>query len=184
MHRQKYIKSLVLIGLLASSITAGKLALAQLPNIEIVTLFIIMYTAVFGYKISLPSTLIFVTVEMFIYGVNTWVVSYYIHWCALALGTMVIVDIFGINRVALTIFASVMTVSFGVLTTLVDTIFFSSISNIAFGKYFSVLYVSGLSFFGVHIVSNTVIVFAFSVPLSKLLLRLRNQYFLSSSKIN
>ncbi len=70
--------------MLAATITGGKLALAAVPNVEIVTLLIIVYTAVFGLSVSLPVTLIFVSAEILIFGLNTWVVSYYIHWCALA----------------------------------------------------------------------------------------------------
>ncbi|MDD3946699.1 MAG: hypothetical protein PHI19_02555 [Clostridia bacterium] len=181
--RKRTIKSLVLIGLLAASITAGKLALMQLPNVEIVTLFIIMYTAVFGYKISLPATVIFVTIEMLLFGINTWVVSYYIHWCALALITVVIVKFFKMSRVALTVEAVVMTACFGILTTLVDTIFASSLAQIQFFQYFAALYARGIVYFAIHIVSNAAIVCAFSEPLSKLLFKLKTQYFTAEGKI-
>lgn len=44
------IRDLTLIGILSASITAGKLALSFIPNVEVVTLLFIMYAIVFGTK--------------------------------------------------------------------------------------------------------------------------------------
>lgn len=176
------VKTSALIGLLAASITAAKLALMEIPNIEAVTLLIIMYTAVFGLGISVPATIVFVSVEILLFGLNTWVVSYYIHWCALCLVTAAVVRIFGANRWALAGLAFVMSACFGVLTTLVDTLFVSNTADIVFGKYFAALYARGIVFFIVHTVSNTAVLFAFAEPLGRLLSRLKAQYFASASK--
>ena len=73
-------RDIALISLLSASITAGKLALSFIPNIEIVTLLFIVYTVSFGLKRSLLASVVFVTVEILIYGFSTWVIGYFFVW--------------------------------------------------------------------------------------------------------
>lgn len=170
------IKTLVLIGMLAASITGGKLAVA-IPNVEIVTLLIILYTAVFGLKIALPAVMIFVAAETLIYGVGTWVISYYIYWCGLSAVTFAAGKAAKEKFFVYPVIAAVMSVFFGVLTTFVDTLFAAGRTSFGFFEIFSMLYIRGIRFFLLHIISNTLIVgFAF-VPLRAILVKLKNGYF-------
>lgn len=74
------IRDLTLIGILSASITAGKLALSFIPNVEVVTLLFIMYAIVFGTKKGIFIAIIFTTTEVFIYGFSTWLLMYFILW--------------------------------------------------------------------------------------------------------
>lgn len=183
MKAKKTLKTMALTGLVAASLTAAKLALMFIPNIEAVTLLIMVYTVAFGHRVSLPATVVFVSVEMLIFGINTWVVSYYIHWCALAVVTAAASRLFKPNLITLTAVAVIMTALFGVLTTLVDTLFASNISQIDFGKYFALLYVRGIPFYAVHTVSNGVMAVIFSAPLIRVSERLKAAYFGGEGKI-
>ena len=58
------IRDIVLIGLLSAATTAGKLALSFIPNVEIVTLFFILFAVVLGMKRSLFVAVIFVTTDI------------------------------------------------------------------------------------------------------------------------
>ena len=79
------IHDIVLIGLLSAATTAGKLALSFLPNIEVVTLFFIIFTTALGLKRSLLIAVVFVTTEILLYGFSTWVIGYYLIWPLLVL---------------------------------------------------------------------------------------------------
>ena len=181
-HSLLWTKKIVLCGLLAASLTGGKLALMGVPNVEIVTLLIISYTVVFGGRIAFPVTLVFVSVEMLLFGLNTWGVSYYIHWCGMVLITAVLRYFFKENPFVYIAEAVIMTAMFGVLTTLVDTLFLRG-EGTPFFKFFSVMYLRGVNFYIVHVVSNAVIVSASFLPLTKLLHKLKRSYLGISDKI-
>ena len=53
------IRDITLIAILSASITAGKLALSFVPNVEVVTLLFIVYSIVFGVKKSIFISFIF-----------------------------------------------------------------------------------------------------------------------------
>jgi hypothetical protein len=83
---------LTLIAVLAATLTAGKTALAFIPNVEIVTLLLILFGVVFGWRISLPAALIFCTLEIFIWGFfPVYVLLYFIYWPLLTW----LADVFG-----------------------------------------------------------------------------------------
>ena len=58
------IRDIVLAGILSAATTAGKLALSFVPNVEIVTLFFIVFTTTLGIKRSLMVAMVFVTTEI------------------------------------------------------------------------------------------------------------------------
>ena len=72
-------KIVAFIGVMAATIECAKLALSFLPNIEVVTLLIALYSYTFGIY-GLLASVVFVSIEPVIYGFGTWVVSYYIYW--------------------------------------------------------------------------------------------------------
>ena len=166
---------IALIAMIAAMLTGGKLALF-LPNVEIVTLIIILTSCVFGITVSLPATLIFVTVEPFFHEVSTWLLSYYIYWPLLAL----VFSIFMKNKenpLFPTILAAIMTFLFGVITTLIDTIFAGGLNNGMFFRLFGFIYARGVGFCLTHILSNLIIVAILYKPLYILLKRLKERMY-------
>lgn len=71
------------IGVMSATLTAGKMAMSFLPNIEIVSFLIIMYALYFGRKVFF-AIFVFIAVECMIWGFNIWTVMYLYVWPLLA----------------------------------------------------------------------------------------------------
>ena len=78
------IKELTLFAILGTLLFALKMAMAGLPNIEPVSLLVMVYAVVFGPK-TLWAIYIYVLLECFTWGFNTWTVSYLYIWLILYL---------------------------------------------------------------------------------------------------
>ena len=76
------IKELVLIALLAALLLVSQVGLAFLPNIEVVSLLIILYTLFFKKK-TLYIIYIFALLEGLIYGFGIWWIMYLYVWTIL-----------------------------------------------------------------------------------------------------
>ena len=148
-------KIVAFIGVMAATLECAKLALSFLPNIEIVTLLTALYSYVFGIY-GLIASVVFVSIEPLIYGFGTWVVSYYIYWPTVALVFMLFARIKVKNRFILATGAVVLTVWFGILSTLIDIGLLSGFFD-NFLYRFSVYYLRGIPFYIAQIVSNAVL---------------------------
>ena len=73
------IRELILFGMLGAMTFAMKLTMAALPNIEPVTLCLLVYGAVFGYKALYPCY-VYVTMEILYFGLGTWNICYLYIW--------------------------------------------------------------------------------------------------------
>ncbi len=163
------------VALIAALLTVGKMAFAAVPNVEVVTVLIIVYGATLGLPYSLTATLVFCTVEMAIWPPHTWVVLYYIYWPALA-----IVSSLTLRRadiVKTTVFAVVIAVFgsfiFGLLSACVDTLFcVGNLSSEDLEKYWVAYYLRGVYFDVVHMISNGIIVGVLFAPLTLLVRKL------------
>lgn len=173
-----------LTGICAALIEGVKLALAFLPNVEGVTLLTALFGYCFGWTGVLAS-IIFVSIEPLIYGYNTWVLSYYLYWPFVAIVFMLLGKVRIRNKFALTAVATAMavllTVWFGVLTSLVDVgLFTGFLKN--FWYRFRIYYLRGIWFYVVQIVCNAIVFPLLFYPLSRLLLRLRAKFLPEKSK--
>ena len=148
-------KAAALVGILAATLECVKLALTMIPNFEAVTLFTAIYGYVFGW-FGVISTFIFVIAEMLIYGVNTWVVLYFIYWPLVAIVFMLLKRVGLKNRWIMTGIAVLMTVFFGILSALIEVGLFSGSFDNFFYR-FTVYYARGIVFYIVQIVGNAVL---------------------------
>lgn len=82
------ILDIALIGMMTATLEAGKLALSFLPNIEVVSLFIILYTLCFG-KRTIYAIITFILIEGCLYGFGVWWIMYLYAWPLLSLLTWV-----------------------------------------------------------------------------------------------
>lgn len=167
------VADIALMGVMAASLEAVKLALATLPNIELVTLLLALYGYVFGLR-GIVSTVVFVAGEILIWGFGSWVISYLIYW------PLVVVIFFLIrnkvsNRFILAGIAVTMTVFFGVLTSLVDIGLFSGYWG-RFWDRFVIYYMRGVPFYVAHVVCNAVTFVVLFKPLEALFKRLKKQF--------
>ena len=163
------------VALIAALLTVGKMAFAAVPNVEVVTVLIIVYGATLGLPYALAATLIFCTVEMAIWPPHTWVLLYYIYWPSLAVVSSLILRRTGILKT--TVFAVIIAIIgsflFGLLSACVDTLFcVGNLTPADLRKYWVAYYLRGVYFDVVHIISNGIIVGVLFAPLTLLVRRL------------
>lgn len=181
--RQTFIKDIVLTAMLTAILFVGKQALAIIPNVEVVTLFIMVFAATLRPRVCFLSTMIFVVIESMLWGVNGWVISYIIHWNSLCMVTYFFAQVIKIkNRFVYLAIATVMTTAFGVLSSTVDAILSMELSGFAFGALFVAIYLRGVYFYIIHIVSNTIINAVLFVPLCSLIKQLNTKYNLNVAR--
>lgn len=73
------LRQIVLFGLLGAMTFAAKMVMSGLPNIEPVSLFILVFAAVFGWKCLYP-TYLYVTMEFLYFGIGFWNINYLYVW--------------------------------------------------------------------------------------------------------
>ena len=77
------IREITLFAVLGALTFALQVAMAPLPNIEPVSLLVMIYAATFGWKCLYP-VYVFVVMEILFYGISTWNVYYLYVWTVLA----------------------------------------------------------------------------------------------------
>lgn len=156
-------KDIALIALLSATITAGKLALSFVPNVEIVTLLFILYALVFGIKRTLLVSVIFTTTEILIYGFNTWLLVYFVIWPVL----VILSGIMGKKiktEYGFAFLAGIYGLCFG--------LFFAISESFFYGIGYGITYwVRGLPFDIIHGFSNFILVLVLFKPLRRTLVR-------------
>ena len=160
-----------LVGICAATIECGKLILTFLPNVEVVTLLTALYGYAFGVW-GVISAVVFVCIEPLIYGFGSWVISYFIYWPLVALVFMLLARLRARSRWLLTGVALVLTVFFGVLTSLVDTGLFLGYYDRFFYR-FSITYMRGISFYMTMLITNAVAFPTLFPPLYRAISRFR-----------
>ena len=155
------------VAVCAATVTAGKLALSALPNVEVVTLLLASYGYVFGPG-GVLSAFVFCGVEMLIWGVGSWVILYFVYWPLLALVFALLGKAGVKNRFVLALIACAATVAFGVLSSLIDTGLFTGFHE-NFWSRFALLYARGAAFYVTQIVCNAALFILLFSPLTALL---------------
>lgn len=80
-------KDVAVIGVMTATIEAVKIFLSFLPNVELVTLLIILYTLFLGKK-TFAAVFAFVGVECLVWGMGIWTLMYLYIWPLLVLLTL------------------------------------------------------------------------------------------------
>ena len=78
------LREVVLFGVLGALTFALQVVMGPLPNIEPVSLLVLLFAAVFGWK-SLYPVYVFVVMEILFYGLGLWNVNYLYIWAVPAL---------------------------------------------------------------------------------------------------
>ena len=170
-----YVKYTALVGMMAATVEAAKLALAAIPNVEAVSLLLALYSFVFGWA-GVMAAVVFVCIEPLVWGMGTWFISYLIYWPALSLVFFILGRLRMGGRILPTAVITVMTFLFGILTSLVDIGLFSGNFDDFFYR-FGIYYARGALFYAVHIGSNLVIFALLFKPLKRVLLRIKASVF-------
>ena len=153
------LSELVLFGVLGALTFAMKLAMAGLPNIEPVTLCLLVYGAVFGYKALYPGY-VYVIMEILYFGLGTWNFCYLYIWAIPVILGFALRSMKGSLGWALV--SAVFGLLFGALCGIVDAF----IGGIAFAV---TKWASGIPFDIAHCLGNFGIALVMFKPLRELL---------------
>ena len=153
---------MALFGVLGALTFALQVAMAPLPNIEPVSLLVMIFAVVFGWKCLYP-VYIFVAMEILFYGISTWNVYYLYVWTVLALGAIVMRK--ATHPLAWALLSAVFGLFFGALCGIVDVF----IGGFA---YAGSKWVSGIPFDLLHCGGNFGMALIMFKPLRNLLEKL------------
>ena len=73
--------------MLGAATFGAKYVMSWMPNIEPVSLFVMLFAVVFGRKALYP-VYVYVAMEILFYGIGTWNIMYLYIWALLALAAM------------------------------------------------------------------------------------------------
>ncbi|MEG0770268.1 MAG: hypothetical protein RR436_00080 [Clostridia bacterium] len=154
------IREIALVAVFSAILFAGKEVLAFLPNVEIVTLFLIVIAACYKFRISISVCVIFSFLQLLIYGFNDWFFGYLIVFPIIVI-IATLVSKKTTNELTFAIIAGIYGFLFDVP--------FAIIKGFLFGANYMVTYfVAGLLFDIVHGVANFIIVLFLFKPLYNL----------------
>jgi len=147
------------LGIMSAALSAGKFALSFLPNIEVVTLLIILYSIYFGKK-AILSVFIFIVIESVLWGFGLWTIMYIYIWP----GLVYLALVFRSKNQAFfwALFAGIFGLIYGGLCSLVYFVINGANAGAAW-------WIAGIPFDIVHGMSNFVIVIILFKPLSAVL---------------
>ena len=139
--------------------------MAGLPNIEPVSLLVILFAVVFGKKAFFP-IYVYIFMEFALYGIHLWSINYLYIWAILALVALSCRKL--THPLAWALISGLFGLFFGALCAPVD---------IAVGglSYALAKWVNGIPFDLLHCAGNFVIALMLFVPLRKLLTQLYTQ---------
>ena len=86
--RSQKTRELVLFGALTAVVFVAQVLMGFLPNLELVTLLLLLYTVMFGRKVFFI-IYVFVLLEGFFYGFGLWWINYLYVWSVQALITLI-----------------------------------------------------------------------------------------------
>lgn len=151
-----------LFGILAALTFGAKVAMSYLPNIEPVTLLLMVFGAVFGWK-SLFIVYVYVLAEILFYGIGTWNINYLYIWVIPAAAAWWLRKLN--NPLLWAVIAGLFGLLFGALCAPVDLV-------IGGWGYAVSKWISGIPFDAAHCAGNFVLALLLFVPLRKLTQRL------------
>lgn len=164
------VQDLVLISILSASITAGKLALSFVPNVEVVSLLFIVYTVALGVKRTWLISIIFATTEIFLYGFSTWVLGYYVVWPILILATGCLKEKVK-SEYGFAMISGVFGLSFGFFFAVFESLFY----GVAYGMAY---WARGIPLDIIHGASNYILAIILFNPLIKIFKSQLKQYYI------
>lgn len=162
MKNKLTIGEICLFGMLGALTFAAKYAMSALPNIEPVSLMVMLFAVVFGIKALFPLYL-YVAMEILFFGLGLWNINYLYIWAILALAAYLMRRME--HPLGWAVLSGGFGLLFGALCAPVDVVMGG------FGYAVS-KWVSGIPFDLAHCAGNFVIALLLFVPMRKLLTKL------------
>ena len=164
-HNKLSLGETVLFGMLGALMFALQVVMAPLPNIEPVSLLVMLFAVIFGWK-SLYCVYTFVAMEILFHGIGLWNINYLYIWTVLAVSAIFLRNMEPVLGWAL--LSGVFGLAFGALCGIVD-VFIGG-----FG-YAAAKWVSGIPFDLLHCGGNFAIALVLWQPMRKLLEKLKTR---------
>ena len=163
-------RRIAVLALCTALVFGLQIALAALPNIEVVTLLFLVYTLYFGRR-TLYIIYIFAVLEGLVYGFHVWWVMYLYVWTIL----WAAVTLLG-RRPHPAVFWAVVAAIFGLLYGLLCAVPYWIVGGYAAAFAW---WVAGIPFDFIHCASNFIIVAALFYPMDRLFRSFRKKGYLS-----
>lgn len=151
--------------MLGGLIFAGKVAMMAMPNIEPVSLLVMLYAVVFGRKALYPIC-VYVVLELLLYGIHLWSVNYLYVWLILAAAAWVLRSM--THPLGWALLSGTFGLLFGALCAPVYLV-------VGGPMYALTWWISGIPFDLIHGVANFAIALGLFAPLRRCLERLYRQ---------
>lgn len=157
-------RDITIMALMVAIIEVSKVALAQIPNVELTSFWVIMFTLYFGTRIFYVIP-VFILIEGMMYGFNLWWIMYLYAWPMLA----IVVLVFGKMKTAWewSFVSGVFGLCFGFLCA-IPYIFTSGIAG-AFTWW-----VAGIPWDLVHGIANFAIMLVLYKPMKLVMAKMQN----------
>ena len=160
MHKAKItLREIALFGMLGALTFGAKVAMSGLPNIEPVSLMVMLMAVVFGWKALYPIYL-YVLMEILLYGINLWNINYLYIWTILALAAM------AMKKVKNPLWWALLSGAFGMAFGFLCCPVYAVMGGFGYAIRW---WLSGLVFDIPHAVGNFVIALVLFMPLRRLL---------------
>ncbi len=157
------VREIALFGVLGALTFAAKLVMSGLPNIEPVSLMVMLFAVTFGRKCIYP-IYVYVAMEILVYGINLWNIYYLYVWLVLAVAAYLMRR--SEEPLLWAILSAVFGLFFGALCGITDIFVLGGIAP-AVAKW-----TSGVLFDVVHGVANFVIALLLFKPMRQLMEKL------------
>ncbi|MBE6924399.1 MAG: hypothetical protein E7466_04070 [Ruminococcaceae bacterium] len=162
MGKKLTVREITLFGMLAAMTFGAKWVMAPLPNIEPVSLMVLVFGAVFGWKSLFPVS-VYVAAEILFYGLGTWNFNYLYIWTVLAVAAICLRRME--HPLGWAVLSGTFGLAFGVLCAPVDVV-------IGGWSYAVAKWISGIPFDLMHCAGNFVIALLLFKPLRNLTAKL------------
>ena len=158
------VRDVATLGIMTAVLEAAKLALDFLPNVELVTLLLMVYTIFYGGK-TLIVALAFTLIECFTKGIHVWVIMYLYMW------PLLILIVYLTNkRGAGHLFYCILAAFFGLFFGLFCSIPYLFIGGISMAFTW---WIAGIPYDLVHCISNFILCLILFRPLCAVMRRVK-----------
>ncbi len=162
-RKKSFAKNAALVGMLTALLTTGKAVLSFIPNVEIVSFMIIMFSVYFGRK-TLLAVFAFVLIEGLLYGFTVWWIGYIYIWPILCVLSCILRK--RATKFSLTVLSTLFGLLFGLLFSF--TYIFIGSSNPGLGYALS-WWAVGIPYDLIHGAGNMAVMLCLYTPVSKVL---------------
>lgn len=160
------VKDITLIALMVAVIEVSKLSLSSIPNVELVSFWIIIFSLYFDKKVYYVIA-VFVLLEGMLYGVHVWWIMYLYGWPLLAFLT---IKLKNSSMMTFVVLSGVFGLLFGLLCSL--PYFFIGLSQGSLMNGIQTAFawwVAGIPFDMIHGISNIVVMVVLYTPIRRVM---------------